>query len=303
MNGPINRNIAESSGMGAEHPNGMGTGNTKPGHVPTYAEQTAPFSGVGFNVPALQAAFGKMDLYKLGINPNDNPQQILAQLKTQNPAAYASIVGSQGNASDQQLLNNIGYAFGEWKRGYAIGAPMHAAEQFRKEAPQLQQNLGDAASKQMQQKLAQALSSVRQNASNRGLLYSGLEKGAEGGTRVQAGSQLAQQKAQINQGIQDTSNQLAGKATQGYLDEYGRQLGGAQSAYENALGQYKQHMANSSLMGQGLGYGIGGMMGSGKQSPGGAPTGSGTNSSGGAGGYAGSPYESTNPSQSYVLPA
>lgn len=115
---------------------------------------------------------------------------------------------------------------------------------------------------QSRRQLAQDLAGARSAASSRGLLYSGLRRGAEQGLRGQAAGQMAQYRQNVNQ---SSADKLAGyqqqQAQRGVAD-YGLEAQRNLGAYQNALQDRAQKRAQGAQIGAGLGSLGGALLGS-----------------------------------------
>jgi hypothetical protein len=108
------------------------------------------------------------------------------------------------------------------------------------------QDLGNLDAADQRKKLASGLAGIRQGASSRGLLYSGLREGDEATAHADTAASIAQNRAGINRQVEDST--------------YGQELGSlnslnslrqaeiqrAQMMYDQAIANYQQQQAAGS---------------------------------------------------------
>lgn len=134
-----------------------------------------------------------------------------------------------------------------------ILAQKNQANQFRQNIPGMAQGMYTQYSDQAKQGLAGQLQGIKQNASSRGLLYSGLQAGQQAGAQGAAASNAAAMKTNINTQLQNQADKMDAAAVQGGLGMLGNNMQMQQSAYDAALQQAKGGMAGMGAFGQGLG--------------------------------------------------
>lgn len=106
---------------------------------------------------------------------------------------------------------------------------------------------------QSRRRLAEGMAGIRNNASQRGLLYSGLARGAEAGAQAQAGAAMSNYQAQVNQASDQKVSELSNQAATQGIQDYGRDIDRSNEAYKQALGRYKQKAGALGEIGKGLG--------------------------------------------------
>ena len=116
------------------------------------------------------------------------------------------------------------------------------AQAFQQNLPTYEQDQFSVASNNIKQQGAQTSQNITENANNRGLLYSGLNSGAQQANLGNEATGLANAKASINQGAQNTAsslNQSAIGASEGLL---GAQNAQSSSNYQAQLAGYNARM-------------------------------------------------------------
>lgn len=121
-----------------------------------------------------------------------------------------------------------------------------------------QQALGIARD-ESRRNLASGLQDVRSAANQRGLLYSGLRRGAESDLSGQIAAQGAGRAGEINQAMQDYLSDALARRTQSGLDDYLRRANQSALDYERKLQKAGQRAQNIS----GIGSAVGGLLGTG----------------------------------------
>jgi len=91
------------------------------------------------------------------------------------------------------------------------------AKNFRAKMPSMQQEQEVGIKQNTRSELARELAGIRGNMSSRGLLYSGLRRGAEADQSAQAASQAAAQRANVNQTLLGQAEGLDQNAIQSGL--------------------------------------------------------------------------------------
>lgn len=133
------------------------------------------------------------------------------------------------------------------------------ARQFRAESAGMAQQQGQQAEDKSRRGLAEQISGIKQGASQRGLLYSGLRSGAESNAASGAQSDLAAQRAQINQNLEDTAQGMEQGALQSGMQRYGNQLQESSDTYQQALQRMKDQQSQQSGI-LGAAGSVGGML-------------------------------------------
>lgn len=165
--------------------------------------------------------------------------------------------------SDQGNVEQLKQAYEQDRinqEGYDKLPEVRAARQlkeFQEKAPQMQERMQSQAESEAKRGLAENLAGVKQGASRRGLLYSGIRQGAEGALRAQSAGQLAQQKADINTSIQNQIDQMRSGAAGAGFQAYQGAVQQAQNDYNMAMQKYKQKQGQLSAIGGALGMGAG----------------------------------------------
>lgn len=114
---------------------------------------------------------------------------------------------------------------------------------------------------QARQGLARDLAGARSAASSRGLLYSGLRRGAEADLRGQAAGQMAQYRQNVNTSAADKLGQFQGQQAERGMARYGLDAQRNLGAYQDALQQRSQRRAQGAQIGGGLGSLAGAFLG------------------------------------------
>lgn len=132
------------------------------------------------------------------------------------------------------------------------------AEEFSKRAPKLKEEMAQGAEAETKRQLASGLAQTRQNASSRGLLYSGIRQGTESTQRGMAGAQMAQARADINESVDEQVAKMRQGAIGAGFKAYDSAVAQAQADYNSALKNYKNRNAMIGQIGGALGM-AGGM--------------------------------------------
>lgn len=139
------------------------------------------------------------------------------------------------------------------------------AKDFRTSIPKRASSLMTSKLDAAKDELAQRISGIREGYNSRGLLYSGMRAGEEAGARGDYAANVAQQRAELNQGLLDTANQMEDRAIDtGFgMAGMGSDLG-AQNTLTNARLQAEKEAANTrrgTEIAKGFGGGIGQLAG------------------------------------------
>lgn len=126
------------------------------------------------------------------------------------------------------------------------------ADDFKSNLPAYQNQLQNFAANQARGQYQDAANQIRSGANARGLLYSGLKTGAEQDTKAALSGQLASKYADINQGLNDASNQMQEAQLQRLLNSYQGDVQSATQAYGLDMQRRAQ---NQGLLGSLLGAG------------------------------------------------
>lgn len=133
------------------------------------------------------------------------------------------------------------------------------AQDYRENMSNMKEEQGVQSQENARQTLANRLANIRAGSNSRGLLYSGLRQGAESQAGTDTAGQVAQERAQINNSVEDQANQLDSTALNSAFQTQGLQQQLNDSAYQDALQRRKQGI---SLLGT-VGGALGGMVGAG----------------------------------------
>lgn len=131
------------------------------------------------------------------------------------------------------------------------------AQSFQQNLPTYEQDQYSVASGNMKQQAANQGQNITDAANNRGLLYSGLNQGAQQQNLGNLSVGLANTKAGIAQNAQNQSNQMnmqAAQSSQGLLDAQDQW---SQANYQGQLNAYNQKINNIGAVGGLLGGGEG----------------------------------------------
>lgn len=135
------------------------------------------------------------------------------------------------------------------------------ADEFKKNLPGMKdQAFGQAASAE-KRRLAQELTATNQGYSNRGLLYSGMNSGAQAKARAESGTNLASSKAEINSMYDDEANRMRQQAVSTGLGIQQSKQATQDSIYKQALENMAQRRGNLAAIGGAAGGMVGGAMG------------------------------------------
>ena len=126
------------------------------------------------------------------------------------------------------------------------------AKKFRSNLPGYKQKLGDQAETSSRRKLAETLSDVKSSFNRRGLLYSGIRQSGEVGAQADASNQLAQEKAQINDSLNQTADEYEAAALKSGLAVNDMEADYQSQLYSRALASMmSRNQGISSLLGAG----------------------------------------------------
>jgi len=120
------------------------------------------------------------------------------------------------------------------------------ANKFRENLPEYQKKLGDQAEVSSRRKLANTLGEVKSGYNRRGLLYSGLRQSGEAGAQADASMQLAQERAQISDSLNQTADQYEAAALNSAL-----QVNDMEADFQNQL--YSRALNAMMARNQGIG--------------------------------------------------
>lgn len=135
------------------------------------------------------------------------------------------------------------------------------AKSFRAGLPGEQARQNERLQSESRLNLANRLGGVNRNMASRGLMYSGLNQGAQAQERASAAGDLAGNIAQSNAGLENQAQGLENTAVQGGLQQAGLAQGRADLDMAQALEQRRmQQQAQSGLFGA-VGGLLGGMAG------------------------------------------
>ncbi len=137
------------------------------------------------------------------------------------------------------------------------GQQVADAKTFRAGLPATQKDLYEGAYKSERQNLAKNIQGVRNNANQRGLLYSGIEQGSELGQRNNSDANLAQAKAEINNSTNDMANQMDANAVQSGIMQQQSLASVQDQTMSQALANMAARRATYSGIGQGVGAAAG----------------------------------------------
>lgn len=116
------------------------------------------------------------------------------------------------------------------------------AKQFRNELGQNEQRLLGQLGQDTSSMIEQGTKSIREAASSRGLLKSGMRAGAEGGLRQKASSAMATGAQSIRRGLLSQADKLDAQAIQSGIDIQQNQQAMNDAIYRQALGEYQSEM-------------------------------------------------------------
>ena len=133
------------------------------------------------------------------------------------------------------------------------------AKQFRNViAPSYGNFLGSQAESEGGQKLADTVRGIRQKASSRGLLHSGLRQGAESGAYGETLNDINRQKMAINQKLQEQADEMENQSLMGRLGGYESDIKSEFQKYQERAQRAQNEQAQRAGMFGNI-LGIGGM--------------------------------------------
>ena len=134
------------------------------------------------------------------------------------------------------------------------------AAQFQANLPTYEQDQYTVASGQIKQQAQQTSQNITDNANQRGLLYSGINAGAQAQNQGNTAIQLAATKGAIAQNAQATSQQLNANAAQGSQGLLNAENQASEANYQQQQANYQRKMSGIGQLGQmagGLGIAAG----------------------------------------------
>lgn len=143
-----------------------------------------------------------------------------------------------------------------------LTAQQNQARQFAKDAPQIGEDLFNDASRQEQQNLARNISGIKQGYNSRGMLYSGMQQGAQLGAQAQSGSRLANAKTAINKELSDQVQSMNDLQIQSGLSVQAAQKGVSDNVFAQALYNMQNQLQTGGAIGGAIGKIAGGYLGS-----------------------------------------
>lgn len=139
-----------------------------------------------------------------------------------------------------------------------------AATDFRTKMPSVAEQQQNQLKENSRRSLASDLSGARGNFSQRGLLYSGLRRGAETDIASNAAAQNAAQRANVNQTLESQAQGLEQGAIGSGMQLQQQRQSAADADYEAKMAALQQRQSAISGLGGALG-GLGGMFLGGKR--------------------------------------
>lgn len=124
-----------------------------------------------------------------------------------------------------------------------IAEQKEQAKQSRRNLPGYQQQFGAQSADTIGNQLQDKLGGIRQAASRRGLLYSGIRQGAEAGATGQALNDINRQQLEVNQNLENQANDLEKQSISGRLAGYESDVNNEMKAYQQRLQQAQQNQA------------------------------------------------------------
>ena len=124
------------------------------------------------------------------------------------------------------------------------------AQSFQANLPTYEQDQYSLSSSQQKNQAQQQSQNITANANQRGLLYSGINTGAQAQNQGALSTNLAATKGAINQNAQNQSTQLNATAAQGSQGLLNIENQNAQSNYQAQMNIYNQKMQGIGQLGQ-----------------------------------------------------
>lgn len=175
--------------------------------------------------------------------------------KGSNWLTYNSTGGFYGNGAWENLREGqAGYTkpetIEEKKTRLLKESNQKYAKEFREQLPETEQKLIGQLGQETSRGLNKNIQGIREGASSRGLLYSGMRQGAEAGARNQAGGLLARGQQGIKESLRKQAESLDNQAIQSGIDIQQSQQRIADMAYQQALAEMQsENSMFGSIMG------------------------------------------------------
>ncbi len=135
------------------------------------------------------------------------------------------------------------------KLGAIIDKQTQLAQDYRANLPTTKQQMGDVAESSINNDTASGLKGVNQQASARGLLYSGIPLGQKANIIGSAGSDIANARASANQAGENEANRLDANATGQAYTASGLDQGAQTQAFNTALARQQSNLQASGSLG------------------------------------------------------
>jgi hypothetical protein len=194
-----------------------------------------------------------------------------------------NLVGGAGALGGLGIGSAIGNAAGSLAGGGDQGAPaapqadprlaalrnkqLQTAQDYRAKLGQTKQEYGDIAAEGIRGDISQGLKGIKQGASSRGLLYSGLRGGEEANLQTGGASRLAGAQKGINESTENQANAYDAAALGQNYQGTQAGFGPSDIAYNAAIRQRQGNLESQKQLGQGLGLLGGTYLGSRQQQP------------------------------------
>lgn len=157
-----------------------------------------------------------------------------------------------------------GFMRGEFQntQGNLVDQETKLAQQARAGMPGMENALYNNINGQSQRDLASQIHNIRQNASSRGLLYSGLRSGSENTAASETASNAAMARSQVAPQLEKQASALEAQAIQAQQSKTVSDLQIANNVFDQSLKDYQSNISGMNNLYQGIGKLAGGYFGS-----------------------------------------
>lgn len=174
-------------------------------------------------------------------------------IEGRNPGAKDFLKRREAVVADQakrdKTINDMNEEVRAQARSFRAGLPQYKDEQYGLVAREGAKNLENN------------LNTIQRSSNQRGLLYSGLRRGAEVGARGAMAATLAQQRADINRSADRLADSYDNTAANIGLAGFGDAVRRSESELQNATQAAIERRRNLAELGSGIGYGFGSLYG------------------------------------------
>lgn len=186
-------------------------------------------------------------------NLKDYEKQVRAYVKYNHTVSDdGSTITNPVGLSEEEVAEKL-----QGRRQQMESDPLRAqrllSKDFERRAPEMQRQAIEGVAGQERRRLAGELTGIKQGASSRGLLYSGMRQGAEAKARAGSDVNLAEQRQGINQAFNQQRQALKEAPIKSGLNMAQMQSGVADQVMSQALSNMQQRQQSMAGLGSALG--------------------------------------------------